>query len=152
MTLNINEETGKFVGYASIFHNIDKQNEIMLPGAFDDTDCNRVKLLWQHDVSSPIGRILQIYENDRGLLIEAKLLLEIKQAYEAYIMIKSGIINSLSIGYHTVDFDIEYKTGTKIIKSVCLMEVSLVTFPANEDAKILFLSNSEAEHPAKFHH
>ena len=41
-----------------------------------------------------------------------------------------------SIGYSTIDASLDYDTGIRTLKQLDLWEVSLVTFPANDQAKI----------------
>ena len=63
-------------------------------------------------------------------------------------MLKDDILNSLSIGYTPIDYEYNiHQNGSKIrfIKSAKLWEVSLVTFPANEGAKITNIKNNEAQ-------
>jgi HK97 family phage prohead protease len=51
------EENGVFSGYASVFNIVDKQNDLILPGAFKkNLSKNKIKLLWQHNPGEPIGR------------------------------------------------------------------------------------------------
>jgi phage head maturation protease len=41
------EENGVFSGYASVFNIVDKQNDLILPGAFKKKlSKNKIKLLW----------------------------------------------------------------------------------------------------------
>ncbi|XP_066251723.1 myosin heavy chain, clone 203-like [Euwallacea similis] len=111
-------ENGVFSGYASVFNIVDKQNDLILPGAFkENLNRNKIKLLWQHNPDEPIGSIIDIYENDK--------------AEEAYLMLKTGTINGLSIGYIPIEYDVDHKSGARVLKQVELWEVSLVTFPAN---------------------
>ena len=42
------------------------------------------KMLWQHDPKIPIGLWQNIYEDDYGLFVKGKLLLDIQQGKEAY--------------------------------------------------------------------
>ena len=129
---------GTFSGYASVFNIIDKQNHIILPGAFNSAVKNfhKVKLLWQHNSTEPIGNITSMVENNIGLYITATLLLDLQKGKEAYLMLKNGIINALSIGYTIIDDYIDMKTGIRVLKKISLWEISLVTFPANIHSKI----------------
>lgn len=140
------EENGLFSGYASVFNVVDKQNDLILPGAFkENLNKNKIKLLWQHDPSDPIGNIVDIYENDVGLYITAHLLLGVQKAKEAYLMLKAGTIDGLSIGYIPIKHDIDHETGARILKQVELWEISLVTFPANSAAQVINVKHQNNE-------
>ncbi len=138
-------EDGSFSGYASVFDVIDSHNDVVVNGAFKRTLKNRsdVKLLWQHRMDEPIGVINHLQEDDNGLYIEGKLLLDIQRAKESYSLLKSGAINGLSIGYSVVDYDIDSQSGSRVLKDVDLWEVSLVTFPANKRSGVTSLKAGE---------
>ncbi|WP_410543551.1 HK97 family phage prohead protease [Wolbachia endosymbiont of Atemnus politus] len=125
---------------------VDKQNDLILPGAFEGKlNKNEIKLLWQHDPCEPIGNIIDIYENDVGLYITAHLLLGIRKAEEVYLMLKTGVINGLSIGYIPIKYDIDHKSGARVLRQVELWEVSLVTFPANLAAQVVNVKSQDSE-------
>ncbi len=130
-------DSGIFEGYASVFHVIDAAQDIIMPGAFCDTlNSKKVKLLWQHEHSRPIGKILRLSEDKSGLYIKAQLILDIQQGQEAYSLLKSDVINGLSIGYIPLTHKIDHNTGVRKITKVELWEISLVTFPANQFATV----------------
>ena len=87
-------------------------------------------------MDEPIGVFENIYEDSHGLFVKGKLLLDVKRAKEAYLLLKSGAINGMSIGYSVVSAQIDDVEGVRIIEDLDLFEVSLVTFPANENATI----------------
>ena len=117
-----------------------------MPGAFkENLNRNKIKLLWQHNPDEPIGSIIDIYENDVGLYITAHLLLGIQKAEEVYLMLKTGAINGLSIGYIPIEYDVDHKSGARVLKQVELWEVSLVTFPANLAAQVINVKNQNNE-------
>lgn len=132
---------GRFGGYASVFFEVDAQKDRVLPGAFTNTlkswqgKGSWPKMLWQHQVREPIGAWEKIVEDDVGLYVEGKLLLEVEKAREAYVLLKAGEIESLSIGYKAV----KEKThpGYRDLIEIDLLEISLVTFGANEAARVL---------------
>lgn len=141
------EEDGIFSGYASVYNVEDNHNDIVLSGAF----CNSlkkqkygrdIKLLWQHDTSEPIGVFTKMVEDDIGLFVEGKLLLNVSRAKEAYSLMKEGALDGLSIGFTIKDSEIDEKTGNRTIIEADLWEVSLVTFPANESARITSFKTS----------
>ena len=138
LQLNSVAENGYFTGYASVFDHVDRQHDVMLAGAFENATVNPdvVKLLWQHDVTQPIGRIEYLEEDSHGLYVEAKLLLDVQKAREAYALLTGGAIGGLSIGYNVTDSVLDYDSGIRLIRSVDLFEISLVTFPANEKARV----------------
>ncbi len=129
---------GYFSGYASVFNVADQHKDIILSGAFEKTLKSKkdIKLLWQHNFSEPIGIIEEIYEDAIGLFIKAKLLLDVQKGKESYSLMKSGAVDGLSIGFSVIESHYDAKTKCRILSEIELWEVSLVTFPANEEATI----------------
>ncbi|WCR53932.1 MAG: hypothetical protein PG981_000954 [Wolbachia endosymbiont of Ctenocephalides orientis wCori] len=68
-----------------------------------------------------------------------------KKAEEAYLMLKTGTINGLSIGYVSIKYDVDHEIGARVLKQVELWEVSLVTFPANSEAQVINVKNQNNE-------
>ena len=140
------EEDGRFAGYASVFDVVDNQRDVVERGAFSGTLRNRlkdIKLLWQHQMSEPIGVIERMFEDERGLYVEGRLLMSVAKAREAYALLKEKVVTGLSIGYSPVRFIIDAKTGVRKLKEVALWEVSLVTFPANDSAGVTVVKAAE---------
>lgn len=133
---------GEFIGYASIFNVKDHLGDIVLPGAFAKSlKANpEVKLLWQHQQKEPIGVIQELYEDERGLRIKGQFLLEVARAKEAYALVKNKAIKGLSIGYNIDDF--YYEGNVRYIKAVSLLEISLVTLPANPLAEVTHIKDA----------
>lgn len=130
------KQYGYIKGYASIFNVRDQQGDVILPGAFKRSikKPERVKLLWQHDPKSPIGVWINMVEDDQGLLVEGQIPLGVQKGMEAYLLLDNGALKGLSIGYNILDSYVE--GGTRYIKEVDLVEVSIVTFPANNMAVV----------------
>lgn len=136
-----NIDDGKFEGYASFFNNIDSDGDIIEKGAFSKTikeNINRIKVLWQHDPTEPIGIPETMIEDDNGLYVKAKISAT-DAGKKALTLIRDGVVTEMSIGFDTVKSD--YKTvGNKrfrLIKEIKLWEFSPITFAANDQAKIL---------------
>jgi HK97 family phage prohead protease len=132
---------GYFEGYGSIFGNIDSGGDIIERGAFIDSLAQRMpKMLWQHSSSEPIGVYEVAYEDEKGLFLRGKIFLEISRGREAYILLKNGAIDGLSIGFRSGQSEWrEEKVEEQYIRRYTkanLYEVSLVTFPMNELANI----------------
>lgn len=137
------DENGTFSGYGSVFGIEDSYREVVAPGAFRNTLADWEKkgrlpsLLWQHDQRQPIGVYTAMREDERGLYVEGQLLKDdVHRAREAYALMKANALSGLSIGFLTRDDSYDEKTETRILKEVDLWEVSLVTFPANDAARI----------------
>ena len=139
---SLNKE-GTFTGYAAVFHVVDSDRERIMPGAFHTTlkqwqeQYTMPPLLWQHRLDVPIGRWLSMKEDPRGLWVQGQLLLNIQQAQEAHTLLKAGVVKGLSIGFRPVHAGVDKTTKVRSFYQVDLVEVSLVTLPANREAGIL---------------
>lgn len=132
---------GAFEGYASVFGVADGFDDIVAPGAFARSLARQnggrgVKMLWQHEAREPIGAWDSIAEDERGLFVRGRLLLEVRRAAEAHALLKAGAIDGLSIGYTVVEAAVEPGTGLRRLIEVELWEVSLVTFQACPGAAV----------------
>ena len=128
-------------GYASVFDVQDSQRDIIEKGAFsqiiyDFTQGKSIPLLWQHMADKPIGIIEKMEEDDYGLYVVTKIIPNVRYGMEALELIKSRIICSFSIGYNPIEHSMDYDKDIRVIKSIDLWEISLVTFPANEYSNI----------------
>ncbi|MEF2548533.1 HK97 family phage prohead protease [Aurantimonas sp. E1-2-R+4] len=133
-------EDGTFTGYASIFGNRDDHRDIVMPGAYKASlvarPASRVKMLWHHDPTTPIGVWDSIEEDGRGLKVKGRLLLDLEKGREVHALMKAGIIDSLSVGYRAVRHRMDRTKGARILEAVDLWEISAVTFPSNAEATI----------------
>lgn len=136
------EDDGTFEGYGSIFGNKDLGNDVIRKGAFANTLKSKkpksIKLLYQHKTDEPIGVFDSITEDSKGLYVKGRLAMGTQKGREVFELMKMGALDSMSIGYRLSAEDYKYdpKERKRIIKSVDLMEISLVTFPMNPKAKI----------------
>jgi len=129
---------GEFEGYASVFGVVDQGLDVVERGAFTKTlgSGRKVKLLWQHDTEKVIGVLDVLSEDERGLYFKGRLLKGIRLAEEAMVMLRAGAIEGVSIGYRTVEAVQEGGGRIRKLLEVDLFEISLVTFPMNEAAKV----------------
>lgn len=137
------DEEGVFEGYGSVFGVVDSYQEVVAAGAFADSLAElaskgrKVPVLWQHRSDQPIGIYLEIAEDDTGLRVKGQLLIDaVAQATEAHALIKAGAVTGLSIGYWVRESSYDEKTGIRTLTKLDLVEVSLVTMPANDDARV----------------
>ncbi len=132
--------TGEFAGYASVFHVRDDAGDIVLPGAFRNslkrTGPRAVRMLWQHDISRPIGVWIDIREDSRGLFVRGQLALNSATGREVAELVKIGAVDGLSIGFRTIRASRDRLRKARLLHQVELWEISLVTFPMLRSARI----------------
>lgn len=135
-------------GYGSIFGNEDSYGDIVAPGAFEETlaEAKAVgrypAMLWQHDPSEPIGVGTDMAEDSRGLKVRGKFA-DTQRGQEALALVKMGALTGLSIGYSTVGAEYDDQAETRTLTKVKLWEVSPVTFPANDKARITRVKSAD---------
>ena len=137
-------DEGSFTAYASVFGNVDKVNDVVVKGAFSNSLAigKKVRMLYQHDPSKVIGVWDSIEEDDHGLKVKGRFA-DTELGKEVRSLVLMGAIDSLSIGYRTKDYAYD-ANGVRLLKEVDLVEISIVTIPANEAATIID-AKSEAE-------
>lgn len=141
----LDEAKGTFSGYGSVFDVVDAYKDVIAAGAFKQTlldwekKASLPKMLWQHDPAEPIGVWTKMQEDDHGLFAEGRILVDAgateKRAFEH---IKAGSVDGLSIGFSIPAGGISWDSSREVtvIKAVKLWELSVVTFPANDEALI----------------
>ena len=135
-------EDGTYEGYGAVFGNVDSYNDVIQRGAFKKflatNKPSSVKLLWQHNTSKPIGVYEDMYEDENGLYVKGRLLVnDVQKAREAYALLKAGAISGLSIGFSVNPGGQKMGAdGNKYISDIKLWEISIVTFPANPEANV----------------
>jgi HK97 family phage prohead protease len=136
-------DTGEFEGYGSVFGVKDSQYDIVVRGAFEKSlaawkEKGRMPaLLWQHNMNEPIGIYTEMKEDETGLYVKGRLLVDDDPlAKRAHAHMKAGSLSGMSIGYMLNDYDYDGEKDAFILKELDLWEVSLVTFPSNDEARI----------------
>lgn len=124
----------KFSGYASVFNGYDSYGDSVIPGAFKKTLENRkrpVKLRWNHH-GAIIGKITEIYEDEKGLFVEGELTKGHSVADDVAASMRHKTLSGMSIGYITEDS--EQVGNQRNLKQINLIEVSIVEDEADLDA------------------
>ncbi|WP_074025397.1 HK97 family phage prohead protease [Xenorhabdus eapokensis] len=136
-------DSGEFEGYGSVFGVKDSYDDIVLPGAFANTlkqwgdKGSLPALLWQHRMDEPIGIYTEMKEDETGLYLKGRLLIDDDPlAKRAHAHMKAGSLSGLSIGYILKDWEYDRSKEAFLLKELDLWEVSLVTFPANDEARV----------------
>lgn len=131
---------GAIEGYASLFGEVDQARDMVMPGAFAQTlkqrGLRKIPMLFQHDPCEPVGVWLEIAEDFRGLKARGRLIPDVMRAKELLSLIKAGAVDGLSIGYRTVRGQIDPKSRVRRLYQVDLWEISIVTFPLLNGARV----------------
>ena len=131
-------EPGSFDGYAAVFGNVDQGGDVIAPGAFKQfarTRDGSVLVLYQHSMNDPIGKA-QVTQDERGLRVSGQLATSDPIAARAYGLMKSGLLDAMSIGYEVLPGGAKHVDGNRMLTDLKLYEVSVVTFGMNDQARV----------------
>lgn len=141
-TLGVENNMGKITGYGSVFNVRDSYGDVVQSGAFmQSISKKRPKMLYQHDPREVIGVWTKCKEDEKGLLLEGEINLEVTKGKDVYNLLKQGALDGLSIGFRTLDEEFD-ANGVRKLKTIELLEVSVVTFPANKDSLVTGVKNA----------
>ncbi len=133
---------GKVAGYGSVFNVKDDYGDVVVPGAFaaslaEDRRKGRTPLmLWMHDLRMPIGRWDVVREDEKGLFVQGQIISGTQAGKEAIELLSGGAVDGLSIGFRTEEAVYDPEAKIRRVTRIRLFEVSLVSIPANPDARV----------------
>lgn len=135
------DDAGNFEGYAAVFDNVDLGDDVILKGAFTQVKTarnGRLKLALYHDLTRLVGTS-EFTQDEHGLYLKGRVNLNVSYARDAYELMKDGSLDSMSIGFNTLEADFQERAGrnVRVIKSAELWEASFVPFGMNPDAQVL---------------
>ena len=142
-------DDGTVEGYGSVFGVRDNYDDVIAKGAFiqslkDHKAAGTMPaMLWQHDADKPIGVWTEMVEDEKGLRIKGQLAMETVKGKEAHALLKMGALNGLSIGFMSKEWAYDRDTEVRTLTAIDLWEVSLVTFPANEKARVTNVKSAD---------
>jgi len=142
-------DDGTVEGYGSVFGVRDNYDDVIAKGAFIDSLKSHKAagtmpaMLWQHDADKPIGVWTEMVEDEKGLRIKGQLAMETVKGKEAHALLKMGALNGLSIGFMSKEWAYDRDTEVRTLTALDLWEVSLVTFPANEKARVTNVKSAD---------
>ena len=146
--LATDQGAGSFAGLAATFGPMpDRQGDVILPGAFDATLTAwsargyGIPLLWQHDQSQPIGAISAASAAADGLRVGGQVVTTTPGGAHAHALALAGSL-SMSIGYTVPPGGAKMIGGVRHLSAVDLHEISLVSVPANPDARITSIKSA----------
>jgi HK97 family phage prohead protease len=124
----------KIAGYAST-NSIDRSSDKILSTAWTKGGLknfqNNPILLFNHNYDKPIGRVVEVDTDSKGLRIKGVIS---KSAGDVYNLVKEGVLSTFSVGFMIKDADYDKSADGLIIKDAELLEVSVVSVPCNQDA------------------
>ena len=135
----------------------DRQGDIVVPEGVKFR--NPMPLLWQHQADKPVGTVKFDKPTKAGIEFEATLPF-IEEAGtlkdrvdEAWQSVKAKLVSAVSIGFRVLDGEYEImKTGGLRFMKTEVMELSLVTIPANASATITSIKSIDTEQRAASGH
>lgn len=128
------DDAGAITGTAWPFGSADRSGDIIEKGAF--LSPSHLPMLFAHRAEEPIGVWDVITEDANGLTVKGRLLVEdVPRAREVRALVQAKAITGLSIGYRTRKATAR-PNGGRIIKSLELVEISLVAIPMHDGARI----------------
>lgn len=106
---DVDGKKGIVTGYFAAFNNVDADGDVIRKGAFERTIREngpksakpRIKHLMNHNTSEPLGLLLEMKEDDKGLYYESKLGTH-SLGQDFVKMVESGLITEHSIGYRVI--------------------------------------------------
>lgn len=127
----------------------DRVGDVVLPSAFEGSLATYLKnpvLLANHDWEDPIGVTLAAEVTESGLFIKARIS---DSRPDIKTLIREKCLRTFSIGYNELDADFDDQTKTKYVKELELLEISVVTVPANSEAMFDIYDQKADASPAK---
>jgi len=137
-------------GYFAVFGNKDLDGDVIEPGAFTKTVMERgpqgkqlIKYLLDHDKNKVVAKIMNLYEDEKGLRYEAKIGSH-AAGQDFQKMIESELINQHSFGFRTIKEQFDQEAKANLIKEVMMYEGSAVQFlGANPETTFIDLKSEE---------
>lgn len=119
-------------GYASTT-DVDRMGDVIPAYAWELALNNFLKnpiILAYHDHSKPVGRMIDYKLDSKGLWIKARVS---AAAEDVFNLVKDGILTGFSVGFRVKDATYNPDTDIFIITELELIEISLVSVPANQN-------------------
>ena len=110
-------------------------------GSIEIPDPSKIKLLSQHDMKKPVGRMVTAETRDDGIYATFKLSRS-QAGSDAMIMASEGLVSGLSIGAEIIASK-PSRDGYTVVTAAKLKEVSLVTEAAFKSAEVLEIAAEE---------
>lgn len=116
-------------------------------GSIEIADPTKIKLLSQHDMKKPVGRMISAETRADGIYATFKLSRS-SGGNDALVMAQEGLVSGLSVGAEVIASK-PSRDGHIVVTAAKLKEVSLVTEPAFKSAQVLEIAAEEVDTPAE---
>lgn len=143
---SFDDETGTATFIASVFGNIDHDEDIIVPGAFTKSlEKRRPKFIADHNwsVAAKLGKVVDSRETPEGLEVTVEFGLHNPLAKQVYEDFKFDPEQEFSIGFTIPKGGSEFKNGVRYIKSAELYEVSNVLVGANPATRLVGVKSAD---------
>ncbi len=146
LEVKVSKDSTIVEGYLASFNNVDSDKDMFVKGAFSkslfehgvESESNRkIAHLAYHDVTRPIGKFLELREDDRGLYFKSELGSH-TDGKDFLAMYKAGIIREHSVGFNYLRDKMFQKVDDNGNQYTLLTEVKLW-----EGSAVIFGANSE---------
>lgn len=97
---------------------------------------NRIMKLWQHNPTMPLGKPMELYTDDAGLVAVTKIV-DTTYGQDALKLYRDGVINEHSVGFQTIKSNYDENRKATAITEAKLWEGSAVTWGANEFTPVI---------------
>ena len=128
----LERKEGEIIGIAST-QNPDRDGEVIIQSGWDLANFKQNPVILAHHNyhSFPIGKATDIVVENGKLMFKMVFSKATEEAKQAYELVKEGILNTFSVGFIPREFN---PTDQNIIQRAELLEISLVSVPANPQA------------------
>jgi uncharacterized protein len=138
------DQSGLIEGYASVWGEKDRGDDIVLRGAFTKSlrelregTRRYIPMLHGHfQQGVPVGVWTDFAEDSRGLKVKGRLVLEDGPARQLYGVLKLGAQYGISIGYKTAKYEFDELAKVRKLLELDLYEISLVPIPMLDPARV----------------
>lgn len=136
------DASGRIEGVISSFGGIDAYGDTIEPGAYTKSlnrlaaTQRKLPVLFAHDPARPIGVWSELKQAGDGLRGIADLTMEVPDARSAHALAKAGALSGISIGFSVPPGGSRMDGNLRVLSDIDLMEASLVTFPADPNARV----------------
>ena len=121
-------------------------HEVIARGAVCEPEDSTVLLFWRHD--EPIGTVIESNNLNDGYHVRARIS-QTPRGAEAYQLLKDGVITRMSIGFEPLEW-VDEENKERMLRTqtqIMVREVSLVPFPAYQDAAVETVRQATKQKP-----